>query len=141
MDGTKDAAAGLLQAIEHKRMLPPTVLGPYEMAWLAALSIAARDPWPGVDAWLAGLVGRGDPLVLGRADGPELGATAARILLQRHRESPGSFGLQQVAESVLPSLHVEGYRFSRPEAAGRVTVWWKRQAEAGLQGPARSQAP
>jgi hypothetical protein len=141
MDGTKDAAAGLLQAIEHKRMLPPTAFGPYQMAWLAALSIAARDPWPGVDAWLAGLVGRGDPLVLGRADGPELGATAARILLQRHHESTGPFGLQQVGESVLPSLHVEGYRFSRPGAAGRVTVWWKRQVEAGLQGPARSQVP
>ena len=143
LDGTKDAAPGLLEAIEHKRLLPPTVLGPYLLAWVAALSIAARDPWPGADAWLAGVVGRRDslPLVLEHRDGAELRATAARILLHRHRESTAPFSLQPVADSVLVSLHVEGYRFSRPEGVGRVTAWWKQRAVAGSQDPTPPQAP
>ena len=44
---------GCWQAIQHKRFLRPSSLGPYELPWLAALSIAARDPWPEADAWLA----------------------------------------------------------------------------------------
>jgi hypothetical protein len=135
LDGTKEAAPGLLEAIEHKRILPPTPLGPYELPWLAALSIAARDPWPGADAWLAGIVGRRDPLVPGRTDGPELGATAARVLLRRHRESPGPFHLEQALDPVLTLMHVEGYRFGSPQGPGDVAAWWRRQTQAGPQQP------
>jgi hypothetical protein len=141
MDGTKDAGPALLEAIQEKRILPPTAQAPYQMPWLAGLSIAGRDPWTGVDAWLGGLIGRGEPLVLGHPEGPELGATAARLLLQRHGESPGLFELEQAADPVLANLHVEGYRFRRSEAAGRVLAWWKRQAAALPPGPGRSQAP
>ncbi|MGD0899710.1 MAG: hypothetical protein ABR915_17905 [Thermoguttaceae bacterium] len=141
IDGTKDAVPGLLEAIQHKRVLPPTSLGPYEFPWLAALSIAARDPWHGVDDWLAGLPGRRDSLVLGRADGPELGATAARILLRRHGQSPGCFGLEVVPDSVLAALHVEGYRFGSLGGPERIQIWWKRQAEAAPGGPAGRQLP
>ena len=55
---------GLAEAIAKNRFLPPTLLAPYRLEWLAALSIAARDPWPGVDAWLADHVAQ-----LGFADG------------------------------------------------------------------------
>ena len=53
LDGTREAAPGLLEAMRQKKFLSPTPLGPYRLQWLAALSIARRDPWPDVDAWLA----------------------------------------------------------------------------------------
>jgi hypothetical protein len=130
-NGTKEAVPGLLEAIAHKRILPPTPEARSALPWLAALSIASRDPWPGVDAWLAGLVARRDLLVLRQDDGPELGATAARILLRRHDKPPGAFHVVPVATlSVdLTDLHVEGYRFRRPDDAAQVQAWWKQHAK------------
>lgn len=54
-DGTKDAVPGLTDAIAKKVFLPPDSRAPYRLHWLAAFSIASRDPWPEVDAWLAGV--------------------------------------------------------------------------------------
>ncbi|KKN42999.1 hypothetical protein LCGC14_0707520 [marine sediment metagenome] len=52
-NGTRDAAPGLLKAIDKGRFLPPSSRSPYQLHWLAALSIARRDPWREADDWLA----------------------------------------------------------------------------------------
>ena len=60
---TKDAMPGLAEAIAKGRFLPPNSRGHYRLHWLAALSIAARDPWPAADAWLAGQIGQTELLI------------------------------------------------------------------------------
>ena len=71
IDGGKDAMPGLGEAIAKNRFLPPTLLAPYRLECLAALSIAARDPWPGVDGWLADRVAQSELLIEGHASGPD----------------------------------------------------------------------
>lgn len=63
------------------------------MAWIAALAIAARDPWEGVDRWLAGLVECRDRISFGQLARGEVGATAAAMLLLRNEFQPRDFGL------------------------------------------------
>jgi hypothetical protein len=127
-EGTKDAVPGLLDAIKENRFLPPTSAAPYRMSWLAALAIARRDPWPKVDAWLAGVVGRKEPLVEGRPDGPELGAAAAALLLIRHDRKPAEFGIKAVPEETLEGFGVESCRFDSAKSRKRVQSWWEHQA-------------
>jgi hypothetical protein len=129
-EGTREAAPGLLEAIAKKKFLPPTSVGPYQLHWLAALAIAQRDPWPEVDSWLAAQIGNGDLLVLGRTDGPEVGATAARLLLKRHDERPEAFGLESAPESFLTSFGIEGYRFRTPADARRIEEWSQKRRKA-----------
>ena len=81
IDGSKDAMPGLAKAIAKNRFVPPTLLAPYRLDLLAALSIAARDPWPEVNAWLADRLGESELLVEGRSAAAEIGATAAAVLL------------------------------------------------------------
>lgn len=136
VDGTKEAIPGLLKAIDKKRFLPPSSLAPYRLHWLAALSIAARDPWPQADQWLGGLIGRGDLLVEGLPQGPRLGATAAAVLLKRHGQSFSKFGLQK-ATGPFPRPRVDGYRFSSADAQKKVQQWWQREQEERKQGTAQ----
>ena len=106
---------------------------------MAALSIAHRDPWPEVDAWLAGQIGRSELLVVGRpadatdthAASPEVGATAAAILLVRHRQPLAPFGLQSASDPVLIQHATDGYHFLSPEGRKQVAEWWQREAEKG----------
>ncbi len=123
--GRKEAVPGLLEAIQRERFLPPTTHAPYRLYWLAALSIAARDPWPEVDAWLADRIGRSEPLVGDQASAPELGATAAALLLERRGQSPDAFGLRPATDAVLNELHVAGYRFEGAESREKTLQWWK----------------
>ena len=147
IDGTKDAMPGLTDALAKDVFLPPNSLAPYRLHWLAALSIAARDPWPQSDAWLAGCIASHEPLNASwpavpkpgvtplpkRIDdpqnllGPELGATAAALLLVRHGRVAAQFGLQPVVDSFMAKLHVDGYRFSSDEARKKVQQWWERE--------------
>jgi hypothetical protein len=127
IDGTKDALPGLTDAIAKRVFLPPTSLSPYRLHWLAALSIAARDPWPEVDAWLAGRLAEPEALMEGRPSAPELGATAAALLLGRHGRAPSEFDLQSAAEPLLAKLHVDGYRFSGDESRKKVQQWWEQE--------------
>jgi hypothetical protein len=129
-DGTHEAAPGLLEAIRQKKFLPPTPLGPYRLEWLAALSIANRDPWPDADAWLADNFDNKETVIIDHADAAEIGATAAGLLLSRHGEQPQAFGLQAVIDSQLTELKLPGYRYGAPEAVERFRKWWKRQSEA-----------
>ena len=129
-DGTREAIPGLLEAIRQKRFLPPTSLGPYQLHWLAALAIARREPWPEVESWLVDQLGNSEIMVLGRSEGPEVGAAAAGLLLKRHQERPEAFGLESAPESLLTSFGIAGYRFRSPADARRVEAWWKK-AEGG----------
>jgi hypothetical protein len=124
MEGTREAVPGLLRAIEANRFLPPTAVSPHRLPWLAALSIAQRDPWPEVDAWLSGLIVRTDALVHGAAHAPELGATAAGILLGRRQQEPSKFGLETVPDETLADFNLSGCRFASPEARQKVQQWW-----------------
>ena len=136
-DGTSDAAEGLLQALDQRAFLPPDATAPYRFPWLAALSIAIRDPWPGADAWLAGLVGRSELLVEGRPNGPELGATAAGVLLKRHQEKRQEFGLQPTSEPLLMKWGIEGYRFASPDGPRQLEQWWRQRPAVVPQAGAR----
>ncbi len=128
IDGTKEAIPGLLTAIDKRRFLAPGSVAPYRLHWLAALSIAKRDPWPEADQWLAGLIGRDDMLVEHYPPGPQLGATAAAVLLGRHRQSLSEFGLKPATGS-FPRPHMRGYQFSSADAQEKVRQWWQQQQQ------------
>ncbi|MHC4177315.1 MAG: hypothetical protein ACYSWU_07405 [Planctomycetota bacterium] len=132
VDGTKEAVPGLLQAIDKRRFLPPSPAAPYRLHWLAALSIAGRDPWPEADQWLAGLIGRRDMLVEGFPQGPRLGATAAAVLLKRHGRPYSDFGLQK-ATGPFPRPLVDGYRFPTIDARKKLQQWWQQEKEKRKQ--------
>jgi len=127
-DGTKQAVPGLLEAIQKNRILGPNTLAPYHLAWLAALSIAERDPWPEVDRWLAGAVGRTEALIEGQPHSPELGATAAVVLLKRRGQGLSDFGVEPARDPVLDRFGVSGYVFGSEESRKRVQQWWAKQA-------------
>jgi hypothetical protein len=127
IDGGRDAMPRLAEATAKNRFLPPTLLAPYRLELLAALSIAARDPWPGVDAWLADRVTDSDLLIDGQPSGAELGATAAAALLKRHGQEPAAYGLQPVAEALIEHLHVNAYRFGNKDASAKVRQWWRQE--------------
>jgi hypothetical protein len=124
IEGTREAIPGLLAAIEKGRFLPPTPASPYRFEWVAALSIANRDPWREVDAWLAGQFGRPDALAT-RSDHPaQLGATAAAILLTRHGQDLSRFGLELVPDETFQDFSFSGYRFAAADSHRAVERWW-----------------
>ena len=120
---------GLLEAIRQKKFLPPTPLGPYRLQWLAALSIARRDPWPDVDAWLGENLDNQQTVIIDHDEAAEIGATAAGLLLARHQQRPEAFGLQAAVDSQLAQLKLHGFRYGTPDDLQRVRQWWKRQSE------------
>ena len=125
-EGTRDAVPGLLEAIRQKRILPPSAAAPHEMGWIAALSIAARDPWPEVDDWLAGLVPRTEPLVIdAEGDVPDLGATAAGLLLTRHQQTPSQFGLEPARDEVTDEFGLPVHRVAASPWRQKVLDWWE----------------
>jgi hypothetical protein len=128
IDGSKEATTGLIEAIAKNRFLPPTLLAPYRLDLLAVLSVAARDPWPSADDWLADRLNESEPLMLGLPTAPEIGATAAAVLLNRRGQTPESHGLQPAPEPLMSDLHVAGYRFASEEARKKVIQWWTQQS-------------
>ena len=125
-EGTKEAVPGLVEAIAKNRFRPPTANGPYRMQWLAALAIAGRDPWPDVETWLAGQLENCEMLVEDQRDnGPEVGATAAALLLTSRGEKPAHHGLEMAADAVLMQVGVNGYRFASTDARWKVIEWWR----------------
>ena len=129
LDGRQEAVPGLLEAIRQKRVLSPTPLGPYRWQWLAALSIARRDPWPEVDAWLAENIDNQQTLIIDHAEAPEIGATAAGLLLNRRQEQPEAFGLQAATDSELAEMNLPGFRYRTPDDVQRVRKWWQRESD------------
>jgi len=124
LDGDNSAIPNLLRALEKNRFLPPSAKAPHRLPWIAAMAIAARDPWPGADAWLARLVESSESLIVGRDPSPELGATAAAILLAQHGEEPSLFQLSPVADPLLERVRLLGCRFAVPQGRQRVLQWW-----------------
>jgi hypothetical protein len=127
VDGGKDAMPGLAEAIAKDRFLTPTLPAPYRLEWLAAISIASRDPWPGVDDWLAGRIDQSASLAEAKSSAAELGATATAVLLKRHGQKPTEFGLLPVADILMDHLHVAGYRFGGKDARAKVQEWWRQE--------------
>jgi len=107
-----------------------------EVAWVAALAIAQRDPWPGVDEWLAQLVDERLPLTNGVDHPPDLGASAAGLLLDRHGASTAPFGLQTAGESVTESYRFVGYRFGHQRDRQDVKRWWQKRKALAAAGRA-----
>ncbi len=138
-DGTQDAAEGLLRAIDEGRFSPPDESSPYRLPYVAALSIAARDPWPGADDWLAGLIDRREMLFVGRRGGAELGATAAGILWRRHHpnEPISKFTLAPAPDPLLMSVRIIGYRYPSDEAEETFRQQWeKHNGQPAVNTPA-----
>ena len=122
--------AGLVEAIRQKKFMSPTPLGPYRWQWLAAFSIARRDPWPDLDTWLAENIDNQETVTIDHDEAAEIGATAAGLLLARHGESAQAFGLRAAADAKLAELKLIGFRYGVPDDVQRVRQWWKRQSEA-----------
>jgi hypothetical protein len=131
VDGTREAAPGLLEAIREGKFMSPTPLDPYRLQWLAAFSIASRDPWPNVDSWLAENIENQETVIIDQSEAAEIGATAAGLLLTRHGERPAAFRLQSVIDPQLKELNLPGFRYATPDGVQRVRQWWKQQSENG----------
>jgi hypothetical protein len=136
IDGTRDALPSLVDAIRQKRFLPPTPLAPYRLEWLAAFSIARRDPWLGVDAWLAENLDNRQTLDIGHNDSAEIGATAAGLLLERNHENAGAFGLRLAVDPHLQDYKVSGYTYEAADDVQKVRKWWALRAESGKKAAA-----
>lgn len=148
--GTKSAGPGLVRVIEAQRCRPASFeTTPYHWPQIAALTIAARDPWRDAELWLASQISSDDPLVIISPGGdeddgpptetalPQLGAGAAALLLKQHDMALGSFGLIPVRAKPLENLGCPCYRFASPEDQQRVLAWWN-QIQQQRQ---RQQAP
>lgn len=116
------------------------------MPWIAALAIASRvqdrRDWPEVDDWLASLIPRTDPLVMPRTDAkpedinsendapevgelfPELGATAAAILLRRHGIDRSVYRLEPLGRQLLAQVGCQGHRFTHAQDRQALLDWW-----------------
>jgi hypothetical protein len=105
----------------------PTFENRVNAPWVAALAIAERDPWDGIDEWLANLIDQRVPLTADPDRPPELGASAAGLLLDRHGVSIRPFGLEAAGESVTESYRFSGYRFTSEHERDDVKRWWKKQ--------------
>ncbi len=125
--GTHEAIPGLTQAINEHRITEPDESRPFRMGWVAALSIAERDPWQGEDAWLAQRIPCADRLEL--ACSCEVGATAAARLLLRHRLNLRDFGLEEAdSEPLNRNFHLRCYRFASSTGRSAVLQWWSHQS-------------
>jgi hypothetical protein len=62
---------------------------------------------------------------LSLAEGPaaEVGATAAALLLARHRQLFAEFGVQPSGDATLTAIGLTGYRFATPAGRRRVLQW------------------
>jgi hypothetical protein len=146
--GRHEAIDGLMRAIKARRFLEPPAETPYDWPWVAALCIAVHDPWSGVDEFLAGLVEKEQPLMRAARSPqtgpqpmgensptdsvpepkvPDLGATAATVLLSRHGIPPSIFGLEVLMYSPLISLDCPGAYFREGHDRQRVLQWWSKQ--------------
>ena len=125
--GTHEAVPALEQLARNGDSLRPTYSSPFFMPWVAALVIAKRDPWPGVDDWLAGLVDETEPLVSNADPVPELGATAAGLLIERQEASPYSFELEPAGNDAFDESKFASYHFVSEAGRKAVRQWWEKR--------------
>jgi hypothetical protein len=127
--GTHEALPGLVEAGRRGRLPEPSEDLRFYIGWLAAFAIAERDPWPGLDDWLAGLVDTRQPLAAGQDSPPDVGATAAAMLLARHGAAPEEFDLAETHDADLRGLGIPTSRFASPAGRQRVLDWWRHHKE------------
>ncbi len=131
--GTRTAVPGLQAAIEKRRFLPPRS-GEEKLEWGALLSIAARDPWDGLDQWLLELSQSEEKLsayTLGNAEDWDatLGACAAGLFLKRRGLEPEEYGLRSlIFRRNIPEL--SWYRFQTPADRRHFLHTWAQAAKA-----------
>jgi hypothetical protein len=134
--GTREAVAALERLARSGQLGKPSYENRLEVAWVAALAIAQRDPWPEVDEWLARLVDERLPLAADPDRPPDLGASAAGVLLDRHGVATRLFGLETAGESVTESFRFIGYRFGSDRDRQEVKRWWEKQKTVAAAGRA-----
>jgi hypothetical protein len=127
--GTHEAVPALEQLARSGRLGEPTFECPYRIAWIAALAIAQRDPWPEVDAWLAKLIDEEKPLMINGDHQPDLGASAAGMLLDRHGVSTRTFGLEAAGENAADRFRFVGYRFTSDKDRQELKLWWEKESK------------
>jgi predicted DNA-binding transcriptional regulator len=128
--GTHEAVPALEQLARSGRLGEPTFESPYRIAWIAALAIAQRDPWPEMDAWLAKLIDEEKPLMINGDHQPDLGASAAGLLLDRHGVSTRCFALEAAGENAADRFRFVGYRFTSDKDRQDVKQWWEKENKA-----------
>jgi hypothetical protein len=134
--GTHEAVPALEQLARGGQLGKQTSENPFQIAWIAALSIAQRDPWPEVDTWLASLLDDTTPLAVSIDPRPLLGATAAAVLLDRHGASMQSFGLDMTAEANFGASRFIGYRYVSDKDRQDIRRWWENFKKAKAAEPA-----
>jgi hypothetical protein len=134
--GTHEAVSALEQLARSGQLGKPGPDNSYQIAWIAALAIAQRDPWPGADDWLAGLIDDSTPLVTNVDPSPQLGATAAALLLDRQAVSTRPFGLEPAGQTVVERFRFSPYRFLSAKDHEDVRRWWQKQKQTHGKKPA-----
>jgi hypothetical protein len=134
--GTHEAVPALARLARSGGLGKRSYENRLDVAWVAALAIAGRDPWPGIDKWLADLLDERLPLTIDPDAPPELGACAAGLLLDRHGASTRPFGLHTAGESLTDSYRFIGYRFGSERDRQDVKRWWQKQAALSEAGRA-----
>jgi hypothetical protein len=124
--GTREAVPALLELVASGKLPKLATDNTVDIGWIAALAIAQRDPWSGVDNWLAKLIDDDRPLVLGLDRAPTLGASAAGLLLDRHGASTQPFGLETAGELETDRYRFVGYRFTTEFGRPDVKQWWEK---------------
>ncbi|HVX14719.1 MAG TPA: hypothetical protein VHC22_26255 [Pirellulales bacterium] len=137
--GTHEAVPGILAAIQAGKLPKPSAQSPADWPWAAVLAILATDPGPDADQILGGLLGRTNPLVLGSNILSDVGATAAAVLLDRHKVPLERFGLELVDDPLLAEFGGIGYRYNPPEMREKVLRWWQQQQAAPAAEGAKKQ--
>ena len=127
--GTHEALPGLVEAGRRGRLPPPSDDLKYNVGWLAAMAIADRDPWPGLDDWLASLIEMTQPLGTSPDAAPDVGGTAAAMLLERHGASLSDFGVVEVNDADLRGMSIPAARFTNPAGRRQVLDWWQRHKD------------
>lgn len=147
--GTRTAVPGLMTALERKRFLKPLPGSSFNWPWLALLSISVHDPWPEVEPWLAEQIPVTEPLVVGpeaqevdplpipqslpalkelvqSRPAPDVGASAAAILLARHDLPPWAFRLERIWQPPIDNFDIPACRFVNPTDRQDVLQWWSK---------------
>ncbi len=125
--GTHEAVPALEKLARNGALGKPEYPSRVDVAWVAILAIATRDPWPQIDDWLVGLIDENVALTTDPDQPPELGASAAGLLLDRHGASVRPFGLATAGEAVTDAFQFYGYRFTSDRDRQDVKRWWKKQ--------------
>jgi hypothetical protein len=125
--GTQEAVPAIEKLARSGALGKPKYPNRVDVAWVALLAIANRDPWPEIDPWLAGLIDEKIPLTTDPQSPPELGASAAGLLLDRHEVSVQAFGILPAGEALSDVYQFFGFRFAADADREGVKRWWQKQ--------------